>query len=75
MLLNDLKNQIVKTINDSNLSIDAIYYVMKDIMNEIISQYNVVLQQEAAAAASAKEEAQLEETEEAPSADNQIKED
>ena len=75
MLLNDLKNQIVKTINDSNLSIDAIYYVMKDIMNEVISQYNIVLQQEAAVQAHADENAQIVEDKPADAAEETQKED
>lgn len=68
MILNDFKNQLIKIINDSNLTIDAIYYVMKDIMNDIATQYNLVLQQEAEAAASAKEESQAEEEQSIPAA-------
>ena len=68
MILNDFKNQLIKIINDSNLTIDAIYYVMKDIMNDIVTQYNLVLQQEAEAAASAKEESQAEEEQSVPAA-------
>ena len=68
MILNDFKNQLIKIINDSNLTIDAIYYVMKDIMNDIVTQYNLVLQQEAEAAASAKEESQAEEEQSIPAA-------
>ena len=52
MVLNDFKNNIIKVINESSLTIDAIYYVMKDIMGDIIEQYNLTLQQEAAAAQS-----------------------
>lgn len=52
MVLNDFKNNIIKVINESSLTIDAIYYVMKDIMGDIIEQYNLTLQKEAAAAQS-----------------------
>ena len=46
MILTDLRKNITNTINQSNLSIDVIYFVMKDIMNEIIGLYNQQLRQE-----------------------------
>lgn len=52
MVLNDFKNNIIKVINESSLTIDAVYYVMKDIMGDIVEQYNLTLQKEAAAAQS-----------------------
>lgn len=52
MILNDFKDKIYKDINESNLSIDAIYYVMKDIINDIVNAYNRQLEMERAAAAS-----------------------
>lgn len=58
MILNDFKNQIIEVINSSNLTIDGIYYVMKDIMYDITNQYNILLQKEAEAQASINEESQ-----------------
>lgn len=52
MILNDFKNNIIEIINESNLTIDAVYYVMKDIMGDITTTYNLTLQKEAAAAQS-----------------------
>lgn len=52
MILNDFKNNIIKIINESSLTIDAVYYVMKDIMGDITATYNLTLQKEAAAAQS-----------------------
>lgn len=52
MVLNDFKNNIIKVINESSLTIDAVYYVMKDIMGDITTTYNLALQKEAAAAQS-----------------------
>lgn len=46
MILTDLRKNITNTINQSNLSIDMIYFVMKDIMNEIVGLYNQQLRQE-----------------------------
>lgn len=46
MILTDLRKNITNTINQSNLSIDIIYFVMKDIMNEIVGLYNQQLRQE-----------------------------
>ena len=53
MILNDFKNNLVKNIQESNLPIDAIYFVMKDIMNEVINTYNSVLEQKKNAAETA----------------------
>lgn len=51
MILNDLRKNISDLINESQLPIDAIYYVMKDIMSEIITIYNQQIEMENAAAA------------------------
>ena len=48
MLLNDLRKNITDTIIQSNLSIDCIYFVLKDIMNEVVDIYNKQLQNEEA---------------------------
>ena len=76
MILNDLRVNITKVLNQSGLSIDVIYYVMKDIMNEVTNLYNQQLQleqqQNAAAAQEAKEEAQEEQA--VPSTDIREKE-
>lgn len=49
MILNDFREKIISDINNSGLSIDGVYFVMKDIMNEITSLYNQQIQAEAAA--------------------------
>lgn len=46
MILDSFKNKIIQDIQQSNLSIDAIYFVFRDIMNEIVDNYNRVLEQE-----------------------------
>ena len=58
MVLEDLKEQIIKTVNESRLSIDSVYYVMKDVMMEVSSLYERALRQE-------KEKANAEESAEA----------
>lgn len=65
MLLQDLRQEITNLINQSNLPIDAVYYVMKDIMNEVVEIYNQQLQQEQAEAAAQQSESEVkaEETE------------
>ena len=40
MKLHELKEKIVKDINESNLPIDATYYVLKEIINTVTSLYN-----------------------------------
>lgn len=49
MILNDLKMHIIEELNKSNLSIDAIYYVMKEVLQEVESTYNRILSEEAMA--------------------------
>ena len=62
MLLNNFKQKLINDINTSGLSIDAIYYVMRDLMRDVIDQYNLALQQEVAAAAQSNEPAESEDS-------------
>ena len=48
MILDNFKKSITDVINASGLTIDAVYFVMKDIMNEVVEIYNQQLQQERA---------------------------
>ena len=45
MQLEKLRQQLSNTINESNLPIDCIYYVLKDVYGEIVSLYNRYLAQ------------------------------
>ena len=40
MILRNLRKQIEDIINQSGLPIDAIYFVLKDILNEVTEIYN-----------------------------------
>lgn len=73
MILNDFKDKLITDINTSGLSIDAIYFVMKDLMNDITNQYNLILQQEHAAAVQKIEPTDLKESE-TEAAENKEKE-
>lgn len=46
MILRDLRKNIEDIVNQSNLSIDCIYFVFKDLMNEIENIYNQEIQKE-----------------------------
>lgn len=46
MILRDLRKNIEDIVNQSKLSIDCIYFVFKDLMNEIENIYNQELQKE-----------------------------
>lgn len=46
MILKDFREEIVKTINNSGLSIDAVYFVMKEVLQNIIEAYNQQSQME-----------------------------
>ena len=74
MQLNDLKNNIAQIINDSNLPVDAVYYVMKDIMNELTVVYNRQIEIENAAAAQSEADQGSEISEPAVAADDEKKE-
>lgn len=39
MLFRDFEQKIIKDINESGMSIDAVYFVMKSIMQEIEHKY------------------------------------
>ena len=43
MDLDDLKQNIFKNINEAQLPIDSVYYLMKDITTEIQQAYNKYL--------------------------------
>lgn len=43
LAIEDFKKELYTTINDSNLSISTIYYVVKDLYNEVIYLYNQAL--------------------------------
>ena len=46
MVLRDLRKNIEDIVNQSKLSIDCIYFVFKDLMNEIENVYNQEIQRE-----------------------------
>lgn len=58
MLLADTKQKVIDILNASNLPIDAIYYVMKEVMIDVESTYNRVLQEEENAKAQARADAE-----------------
>lgn len=58
MLLADTKQKVIDILNASNLPIDAIYYVMKEVMVDVESTYNRVLQEEENAKAQARTDAE-----------------
>lgn len=72
MTLTELKQNIANDINMSGLSIDAVYFVMKDLMNEVVMLYNQ--QKDAEAAASVISEPDSEVTEEPVAAQDEKKE-
>ena len=56
MILRDTRKNIEKILNESGLPIDAIYFIVKDIYNEVIDIYNNEITAEELAAAQLKEE-------------------
>lgn len=58
MLLADTKQKVIDVLNTSNLPIDAIYYVMKEVMIDVEQTYNRVLREEENAKAQAKADAE-----------------
>lgn len=56
----DLKEKLYTAVNESGLSIVPVYYVMKDMMNEVIMIYNAELKKLAAQEQQSKEEDSVE---------------
>ena len=56
MILYNFRKNLENLINNSGLSIDAAYFVLKDIMSEIDSLYRQQIEREAATAASQPED-------------------
>lgn len=46
MILKDFRKQIEDIINQSGLSIDAVYFVLKDIFNEVTQIYENIAKEE-----------------------------
>ena len=65
--MEEFKNNLLYLINNSGLSIDAVYYVFKDVYRDLDDTYKNFLKQRAAAAAQAAQ-AQAEEEQAAPAA-------
>ena len=63
MLLRDLEQKIVKIINESGLPIDAIYFIMKSLMQEIDQNYNKYCKEEDLEKAKQREEEEQEKAE------------
>jgi len=55
--LNIFKQKLVDTISQSGLTIDGIYFVMKDVMNEVVDLYNQQLLQDRKEAEAAAQQA------------------
>lgn len=63
MILKDFRKQIEDIINQSGLSIDAVYFVLKDILNEVTQIYeNVAKEEELQAALKEQEDKEKENT-------------
>ena len=46
MIFRDIEQKIVKDLNESGLSIDAVYFIMKSIMQEVEQKYFEFCRQE-----------------------------
>lgn len=44
LIIEDFKHSIVDTVNQSGLPIGIVYYVMKDIMNELVNNYETYIE-------------------------------
>lgn len=65
MILKDFRKQIEDIINQSGLSIDAVYFVLKDILNEVTQIYvDAAKEEELQAALKEQEEKEKEDTKE-----------
>ena len=84
MILRDFRKQLEKVINESGLSIDVVYFVLKDILNEVTQIYENTIREEEQQQAALEEqeriikeqkEKELAELENAAAAERRIKRD
>ena len=72
MIFRDLEQKIVQVINESGMSIDAVYYIMKSIMAEIEQRYFEFCRQEDIERAEvAQRELEADQVNEEPSSDDE----
>jgi len=70
MIFRDLEQKIIQDLNESGMSIDAVYFIMKSIMAEIEQRYfEFCRQEDIERAEMAKKELELGETNEEPSSE------
>lgn len=62
MILRDFRKQLEKVINESGLPIDAVYFVLKDILNEATQIYENTIREEEQQQAALKEQEKKENT-------------
>ena len=74
MVLNDLKQNIINMLNESHISIDAIYYVVREVMQEVEAAYNRVLEEEKAQAAQQPKIEEVKEEEPTAESDSKVEE-
>lgn len=60
MILRDFRKQLEKVINESGLPIDAVYFVLKDILNEATQIYENTIREEEQQQAALEEQEQKE---------------
>ena len=61
--LNNFKTNMVNTINDSNLPVGVVYYIMKDLLTDIQAVYENTLKKEAKQAEENEKLSEVNETE------------
>ena len=55
LMFRDFEQKIVKMINESGMPVDAVYFIMKTLMQEVEQRYNEYCNMEDAAAQKAQE--------------------
>lgn len=43
--MEDLRDELINIINNSNLPIEGVYYIFKDVFRELTDQYSLVLKE------------------------------
>lgn len=43
--MEDLRDELINLINNSNLPIEGVYYIFKDVFRELTDQYSLVLKE------------------------------
>ena len=46
LTMNQTKNELINLLNNANLTVEQIYYILKDLFEDVARQYNAMIEEE-----------------------------